>query len=358
MKISSTKKNYRLDSHKLIYHPQRVSEWLEKGDTYPLEVEISPSSMCNHRCIFCALDYLGHEKNLLDKNVIIRTIDELQAKGLKSVVCAGEGEPLLNPDMPDIAVALKNIGVDVAMSTNGALFAQDKIRHCLSAFTWVRFSIASFDVNAYQKIHRCSPHDLAKVKNNLAYAIEVKRNLGLKTTIGVQTLLLPANEKRIVDMAKELRDIGVDYFTLKPYMVHGFMHDIIAVNYAPPDGLEEELAQLETVAFRIYFRTGAMAKLNQQKPYDRCHALPFMVYISGDGNVWPCVEHVQREGFCYGNINESSFAAIWEGEQRQQVLKQMERMNMQQLCSASCRMDEMNRYLWELKHPGEHVNFI
>jgi len=23
-----------------------------------------------------------------------------------------------------------------------------------------------------------------------------------------------------------------------------------------------------------------------------------------------------------------------------------------------CRMDEINRYLWELKHPHPHVNFV
>ena len=27
-------------------------------------------------------------------------------------------------------------------------------------------------------------------------------------------------------------------------------------------------------------------------------------------------------------------------------------------CKVSCRMDEVNRYLWELRVPPEHVNFI
>lgn len=68
---------------------------------------------------------------------------------LKSVVCSGEGEPLLNTNMPDLANQIKACGIDVAMSTNGVLFSKDKVEECLSAFTWVRYSIASMDEKSY-----------------------------------------------------------------------------------------------------------------------------------------------------------------------------------------------------------------
>ncbi len=32
----------RMDSHKLMYHPCRVSDWLQGKEIYPIEVEISP----------------------------------------------------------------------------------------------------------------------------------------------------------------------------------------------------------------------------------------------------------------------------------------------------------------------------
>ena len=69
--------NFRLDSHKLIYHPERVAKWLAGDNIYPIEVEISPSGSCNHRCVFCALDYLGYQPNFLKKDTILRAIYEM-----------------------------------------------------------------------------------------------------------------------------------------------------------------------------------------------------------------------------------------------------------------------------------------
>ena len=97
--------NIRMDSHKLIYHPQAVTEWLQTGDVWPIEIEISPSGACNHRCVFCAVDYVGYQPDFLKKDIILRDISFLAKKGLKSVICSGEGEPLLNKDLPGIVKA-------------------------------------------------------------------------------------------------------------------------------------------------------------------------------------------------------------------------------------------------------------
>jgi len=50
---------FRVDSHKLIYHPERVSQWLNGEIIYPLFCEVGPASACNSRCYFCAFDYVG-----------------------------------------------------------------------------------------------------------------------------------------------------------------------------------------------------------------------------------------------------------------------------------------------------------
>ena len=350
--------NIRMDSHKLIYHPEAVAAWLKGDVIYPIEVEISPSGACNHRCSFCAVDYLGYEPNFLSKDIILRDISHMHEKGLKSVICSGEGEPLLNRELPDMVNSIKAMGVDVAMSSNAALFTKEKAKECLGAFTWIRFSVASLEEKSYYDIQRAPKGDLEKVKLNLADAVEVKKEKGIQTTLGVQCLLLPGNKEQLPDMALELRQMGVDYLTVKPFSQHLHSGNRFEVDYQEMLELEQRLKEYETESFSIYFRANAMQKVHRDKTYKKCLGLPFMTHIDAKGNVWPCVAHIGTEEFRYGNINEQTFQEIWEGDRRKEVIEKLNSLDINKVCREACRLDAINQYLDELRHPGEHVNFI
>ena len=350
--------NIRMDSHKLIYHPDVVARWMRGENIYPIEIEISPSGSCNHRCIFCAVDYIGYQPSFLDKDIILRDITQMSGKGLKSVICSGEGEPLLNKNMPDIANEIKACGIDVAMSTNGVLFTKDIIDECIQAFTWIRFSVASMEKSSYDQIQRGKPGDLERVKTNLADAVRVKKDKKLKTTLGVQCLLLPENMTQLPEMAKQLREIGVDYLTVKPYSQHLHSENTFQIDYIDMLELEQDIRQYEADDFSVYFRANAMKKMHHKKCYSECYGLPFMTHIDAKGNVWPCVAHIGTEEFRYGNIYEQTFEAIWEGARRQHIIQKLNALDINNVCREACRLDEINRYLNELKNPGEHVNFI
>lgn len=351
-------KNIRMDSHKLIYHPDTVARWMKGDNIYPIEIEISPSGACNHRCVFCAVDYIGYQPDYLKKDIILRDISQMSKKGLKSVVCSGEGEPLLNKDMPDIANAIKACGIDVAMSSNGVLLTKEKAKDCLASFSWIRFSVASMDEVSYDEIQRGKPGDLHRVKENLEEAVRIKRDKKLRTTLGVQCLLLPDNMTQLPSMAKQLREIGVDYLTVKPYSQHLHSENSFQIDYQEMLSLEQEVNQYETEEFAVYFRAGAMKKVHHEKCYPQCYGLPFMTHIDAKGNVWPCIAHIGTEELCYGNIYEQKFTDIWEGTKRQDVIQKLNALDINKVCREACRLDEINKYLNELKHPGEHVNFI
>ena len=140
----------RIDSHKLVYHPKRVAKWLDGEITYPIELEIGISGACNHRCIFCSCRHMGYKANYLDTDVVVDNMRTLGKLGLKSVVFAGEGEPLLHKDAAYIFTETKKAGIDVALSTNGVLFTKDVAEKCLPSMTWIRFSIAA----ASDKVHK------------------------------------------------------------------------------------------------------------------------------------------------------------------------------------------------------------
>lgn len=348
----------RMDSHKLIYHPETVARWLNGENIYPIEIEISPSGMCNHRCVFCAVDYIGYQPAFLDREVILRNIRNMSSKGLKSVICSGEGEPLLNKEMSSIANGIKACGVNVAMSTNGVLFTREKIEECLGAFSWVRYSVASMMNDSYNKIQQGKDGDLDKVKENLDEAVRFKKDNKLTTTLGVQCLLLPDNVGQLPFMAKTLREIGVDYLTVKPYSQHLHSRNKFEIDYEEMLDLEKLLKEYATDDFAVYFRASAMKKVHREKHYKQCYGLSFMAHIDAKGNVWPCVAHIGTEDLCYGNIYDRTFEEIWEGGRRREINEHLNKMDINKACREACRLDEINKYLDELKHPGLHVNFI
>lgn len=351
-------KNIRMDSHKLIYHPDVVSRWLEGENIYPIELEIGLTNACNHRCVFCAVDYTGYKPDRIESKLLIDNLRELASKGVKSIIYAGEGEPLLHKDAPDIINQTKNLGIDAAMSTNGVLLTPEVSRECLKSLTWVRFSTAGITDETYDRIQRGKLGDLSKVLYNMEEAVKVKREQKLHTTLGVQLLLLPDNAKEIVQMGKRLREIGVDYFTIKPFSQHPQSQNILQVDYQEMLELEKEVKGLQTENYKIYFRAHSMQKLECKRCYKHCWALPFMVYIDAKGNLWPCIVFMGKDELKYGNLNEESFVEIWEGNHRKEIVDYFMNMDLEQNCRELCRLDEMNRYLDELKNPGGHVNFI
>ncbi len=349
----------RIDSHKLIYHPARVAKWLQKGDVYPLTVEISPSGACNYRCVFCAFDYLNYEPELMGNDIMIDALKEMHDNDVKSIVVCGEGEPLLNKNTPDIINYTKNIGMDVGISTNGILFTPELANYCLKSLTWIRVSLNAGSDENHQKIHKSKAGDYEKILSNLKNAVEIKKSNALKTTIGVQLLLIPDNFNEVYVLANQLKEIGVDYFTVKPFSKHPQSNSCIDEGFDYKNYLEMEnkLNQLRTKEFNIIFRSTSMKKLNNDRKYQHCLGLPFWAYIDAKANIWGCIAYIGDDLFCYGSLKENSFKEIWQGPKRQAVLEYVANMKLD-ACRELCRLDEINSYLHDLKNPKGHVNFI
>ena len=348
----------RMDSHKLLYHPRRVADWLDGNLIYPIEMEVGLSGACNHRCIFCAVDYMEYQPNFFDTKIVLSTLCDLASKGLKSVIYSGEGEPLLHKDAPLIIAKTKEFGIDAALATNGVLLTKEKAEACLHALTWVRFSIAAATDTTYQKIQRGKPGDFGRVLNNLEDAAAIKREKNLTTTLGAQLLLLPENRDEVVMLARILRDIGLDYLTVKPFSQHPSSIAKRTIDYSESDALAKELKSIATETFQIHFRWRSMENVVQEKSYDRCRALPFMTHIDAKGEVVPCIAFVGDKNLCYGNLYEKSFLEIWESPRTEEIMNTFCGDFLRNKCRKACRLDEMNKYLHELKHPGAHVNFI
>jgi GTP 3',8-cyclase len=353
--------NYHIDSHKLHFHVEQVSDWKKGKDVYPIYMEISPSGACNHRCVFCALDYMGYQKRYLDIDVLKVLLSELGQLGLKSIMFGGEGEPFLHRHMKEIIVHAKGSGIDVAVTTNGVLMHPSIAEEVMPHTEWIKVSIGAATPGTYSKIHRTKASDFDKVIANMAAAVEIRKKHGYACTLGMQILLLPENSREVIALAELARSIDIDYLVVKPYSQHTHSKTdcYSEVRYGQYQHFCEELSKFNNDNFQVIFREHTMEKWDQgKKDYQVCLAQPFWSYIDAGGGVWGCSAHLSDERFYYGNIYEKAFGEIWKSEKRKKSLKWIANEFSVNDCRVNCRMDEINRYLWQLKNPPSHVNFI
>jgi len=352
---------YRIDSHKLIYHVDRVSDWLSGGDIYPIYMEVSPIGACNHRCTYCGLDYMEYQPRSLETGLLKERLTELGRLGLKSIMYAGEGEPFLHKDLVEIITHTKRSGIDVAITSNGVFFDDRVTDEALAAITWIKVSFNAGTKETYARIHRTKEEDFDRVLENIRKAVERRKRIGASTTIGMQMILLPENADEATTLARVAREAGADYLVIKSYSQHlkSITREYEGFSYSSHMELDEELRKFNDENFEVIFRSNAMRKLEQgERGYTRCLALPFWSYIDSGGGVWACSAYLGDDRFLLGNIHDNTFEEIWKGERRKEVMEFVARELDTSECRKNCRMDEVNRYLWELKRPKAHVNFI
>ena len=153
----------------------------------------------------------------------------------------------------------------------------------------------------------------------------------------------------------------MDYLVVKPYSQHPASHTekYRNIRYDDYDRLVAELEPYNTEDFRVIVRVNTIARWQERvRGYNRCLALPFWSYLDAGGNIWGCSMFLNDDRFLYGNLHEDSFENIWQGERRHRSLEFVEQEMDAGQCRVNCRMDKINQYLWGLRHPPAHVNFI
>lgn len=366
--FKNKREKFQLDGHKLIYHLDNVHKWQKGERIAPIHIDMGLTKFCNVACIYCIGVTQGMTKGvMIERNALLRFIDDCGRLGVKSISFIGDGEPTLNPAMYDAIIRAKNHGIDVGIGTNGLLIDMDRAHDILANSTFIRINLSSAEPDNFQKIHQVKAEKFNMLIEKIKDLVKINKENHYGCTIGIQMVLIPENFDQVIKLAKLGAKIGVDYLQVKQCSDTEY-HEI-GVNYKDYEKVQDILKEAENFSNEDYVVKVKWNKINISnetnvynhgfRKYDICYGTPFLGQISGNGKVYPCGPFFGKERFCMGDINKESYYDIIKGDKYWGVHQDIvDNVDVHFDCTIGCRQDYINKFIWDLKNPPEHVNFI
>lgn len=351
---------YRMDSHKLYWHLDRVAQWQRGERIAPLYLDMGITQSCNLQCVYCYYAVPEHRTvAIIETQTLIRFLRDAADIGVRAIGFLGDGEPMIHPGVYDAVEAGKAAGLDMAISTNGVVMDSGRIDGFLSSLSWPRFNISAGTPATYCRVMGADERIYDRVVENIRRSVERKKALGLPVTIGLQMVMIPECEDDIVPFARLGKELGVDYVVVKQCSDRADDKPLFTPDdYERCRPLLEEVEQLSADGYRVIIK---WRKLGNQgiRNYDHCHGCEFLPQISGNGDLYSCGAFFGNPDFLVGNIHAESFKTLVYGERYAEVMRRVQtEVDVHRQCGTNCRQNEINEFLWQLKHPPQHVNFI
>lgn len=160
---------------------------------------------CNLTCKHCySISADTHFPGELSTEQVYTVMDDLKAFGVPVLILSG-GEPLLHPDIYDIAKRAKGMGFYVGLSSNGTLIDENNIGRIAECdFNYVGVSLDGLGAT-HDKFRRLDGAFDASLRG-----IRLCRDLGLK--IGVRFTMTQDNAHDLPGLLKLVEDEGIDRF--------------------------------------------------------------------------------------------------------------------------------------------------
>lgn len=350
---------YLMDGHKLIWHTDRIVDWQSGKRIAPLYIDMGITQTCNIQCKYCYYSVPEHRtQDIIPTDKLIAFLREAANIGVKAIGFLGDGEPMVHPGVYDAVMAGAEAGLDMALSTNGLIVRDENLEGFLNALTWIRFNIAA-SPESYEKTMGTRRDVFGRIVKNIGKCTKVKRKLNLKTTIGLQMVLINESAGDIVPFAKLGKELGVDYAVIKQCSEsHNYKLNLVDEDYQRFAHLLHEAESYSDANYNVIVKWRKMSSRGIRN-YDHCYGCEFLPQISGNGRMYNCGNFFGKEEFYIGDVSKESFKDIIFGDRYKNVMKKVkEEVNVHKMCGINCRQNEINEFLWKLKNLPEHVNFV
>jgi MoaA/NifB/PqqE/SkfB family radical SAM enzyme len=257
------------------------------------------SERCNSRCITC--DYWRHGIADMGLDSVRRLLPDLARLQTQVALISG-GEPLLNPEWPQIAELLRSRGLKLWLLTSGLSLAKHA-RRAAALFDAITVSLDGTDRATYEAIRGLDAFD--KVCEGIRAVAQSE------TPVSVRVTLQRANYRQLPQFVRLTRELGaqqVSFLAVDVANPHAFARqDDFTSDLALQSGDLPLLAGILDDLEREYagdFRSGLIAdsprKLRRVHQYFaavcgvapypavRCNVFEYSAVIGATGRVSPC----------------------------------------------------------------------
>lgn len=342
-----------LDSHKLIWHQDRVKAWLRGERIAPITIDCALTRRCTYHCVYCYGQLQANDEKRMTKEVIFRFLDDAAEIGVKAISFISDGESTCSPYLYEAIKRGKENGLDMALGTNGYLLREDKLEEILPFLTYLRFNFSAGESKRYAQIMGTDEKSFYRVSEIIKKCVKIKKEKKLSVTIGLQMVLMPEFADQIIPLVKHGKKLGVDYTVIK----HCSDDEMgsLGVDYSKYFGLKDALKQAESLSTKQYLVKAKWSKIlsSGKRRYSQCFGPPFMLQISGSGLVAPCgaLFNNRYKKFHIGNIVDTSFKQMWQSERYWQVMDYIasSKYDAKTMCGTLCLQHKINEFLWDLK---------
>ena len=195
----------------------------------PLSINLDLTTACNYACDHCIDWDILNSGISYDDDRLQASLRAMAAGGLKSVILIGGGEPTVHPRFREMVRFLKELGLQVAVVTNGGRNERIlDVVDCLDEDDWIRLSLDSGSDPTFQAMHKpkkpitleaiCAGIPPIKARNpkpRVGFSFVITWE-GSEREDGAPAVV--ENLDEIPAAARLAKDHGFDYISYKPFL--------------------------------------------------------------------------------------------------------------------------------------------
>ena len=338
-----------LDGTKIGWHTDRVQAW-ERGERIaPITIDMALTRACNYACHFCYAMLQENDRQVITKEVMFRFLEDCAEIGVKGISFVSDGESTISPAFVDSIVKGSQLGISMAVGTNGVVLTRSKLETILPHLTYLRINISAGEAHRYSEIMGVKEQWFHQIVQNIKDMVDIKKKNNLKVTIGLQMVLMPQYEDQILPLAKLGKELRPDYLVIKHCSDNE--DGDLGVEYGKYKQLYDKLKEAESYSDKDYQVTVKWSKIKAEgkRSYQRCFGAPFMLQMSGSGLVAPCgmLFNEKYKKFHIGNIVTERFKDIFHSDRYWEVMNYLAspQFNAQKMCGSLCLQHKVNEAL-------------